>query len=112
VGICGDQLQAKRVLSGGNHGQRDRPAIENGEQVFGFQPGAQAGIVNISVAVPEIGRKRALDLQVIEVQFDLRNVLWKMALDVARADMKTGHAPGLPLCFHYHNHPFEQVGMR
>lgn len=81
-------------------------------QVFGFQPGAQTGVMNICVAFPEIGRQCALDLQVIEVQLDLGNVSREVALHVASAHMKAGHASGLPLCFHYHSHPFEQVGMR
>jgi hypothetical protein len=81
-------------------------------EVFGIQPGAQAGIVNVGVAVPEIRGQGALDLEVIEMQFNERNVPREMALHVARAYVEAGDAAGFPLCFHNHTHPFRWKGMR
>jgi hypothetical protein len=75
-------------------------------QVFGFEPRAKTGIVDFRVAVPKVGRQRALDLQMVKMQFDLGGMPGKMALHVARAHMKPGYAPGLSLRLDNHLHPF------
>jgi hypothetical protein len=102
----GDRLQAEGVLSRRDHCQRDWPAVEPGVQVFGFEPGAKTGIVNVRVAIPKVRSQRALDTQVIEVQLDLGDVPGKMALHIACAHVESGDAPGLSLCFHNHNVSF------
>jgi hypothetical protein len=62
--------------------------------------------VNFRVAIPKAGRQRALNPQVIEVQFDFGDVPWEMALHVAGTHVEPGDPSGLPLRFHDHNHPF------
>jgi hypothetical protein len=36
-------------------------------QMFGFEPGAEPGIVNLGLALPEIGREAALNPQMTQM---------------------------------------------
>jgi hypothetical protein len=46
-----------------------------------------------------------LDMQVIELKLNNRNVLGKIAANVRRAHMKSSEAPTLTVCFYNHDAP-------
>jgi hypothetical protein len=77
-------------------------------EVLGHQPGAQPGIVNLRLAAPKAGLEAAVNLEMIQVQFDHRNVLGKIAARVCDADEQSGDTATLGVCLDYHaGLPFE-----
>jgi hypothetical protein len=67
-----------------------------------FKPCAKAGIKDLRLILPEIGRQIALDLQMIQLQLNKRNTSRKIPLNVAAAHVQSGNSTTLTLCFDYH----------
>ena len=67
-----DRLEAEGIMTGGNHRERDRRAIWFGMKVFGLKPGAQPGIENFRLPLPEVWIQSALNVEVIKLEFDGR----------------------------------------
>ena len=65
--VHAEGLQPKRVFAFGNHGQRDGSSTRSCMEMFGFEPGAEARIVNLGLVLPEIGREAALNPQMIQL---------------------------------------------
>ena len=63
--VCRHGLQAKRVLTCGDHIQGDGVTIPAAMHVLGLKPCAQARIKDFRLALPEIWRQPALDPEVI-----------------------------------------------
>ena len=78
----GDRLQPEGVVSRGDHGQRDGRAVATGVHVLGLKPCAQARVINFGLTLPEIGGQSTLDPKMVQLQFDGRNVLRKIAAHV------------------------------
>lgn len=65
MAVCRHWLQAKRILTCGNHIQAHWVAIPAAVHMLSFKPCAQARIEYLRLALPEIWRKPALDSQMI-----------------------------------------------
>jgi hypothetical protein len=77
-------------------------------KVLRDQPGAQAGIVNLRLTAPEAGLQTTVNLEMIELQLDHRNVLGKIATHVGDANVQSGDTATPGLCFDNHaGLPFE-----
>jgi hypothetical protein len=48
-----------------------------------LQPQAKPGVADLRLAVPEVGRKPALDTEVTELQLDFSDVSRKVPLNIA-----------------------------
>jgi hypothetical protein len=104
LSVQADWLQPEGVLSLWNHRQWDGRSIRFCVHVPGFQPRAEPGIEDLRLALPEIGLQTALNLEMIQLQFDARNVFWEIAPDIVRADMKSGDSTPLALCLDHHTY--------
>jgi len=84
-----NRLESEGVLAGGDHGQRDRIAVFAFVNVPGFKPDAEARIDDFRFVLPEAGLETALNVEVIELQFDHRGVRGKVAADIVRTNVQT-----------------------
>ena len=105
----GHRLQLKGVIAGRDHGQRNSavgPAVE----IFGFEPGAEPGIVDFGLALPEIGLQTALDAEMPELQFNVLGAFRKIAADVIGSDVQSGEAVAFAMSFNQHEEPAFGIG--
>ena len=109
--VCRYRLDAECVLARGDHGQRHRMAISAGVHMLGLEPGAQPGIVNFRLALPEIWRQPALDAKVIQLKLNRGDVLGKISPHIIRADEQSGESPTFTLRFDDHVAPALQRGL-
>jgi hypothetical protein len=58
--------------------------------------------VNLRLIAPEAGLEAALNLEMIQLQFDDRGVLGKIAARVGGANVQSGDTATLGLCLDYH----------
>lgn len=58
--------------------------------------------MNFRLSLPEIRLQPALNLQMIELQLDDRNVLGEIAPNVGRTNVQTCDAMSFGMSFHYH----------
>ena len=79
--------------------------------MFGFEPRAQARIVNFRLALPEIWRQSTLDAEMIQLQFDGGDFLWKIPSYVICTDEQSGESPSFTLRFDYHMAPALERGI-
>jgi hypothetical protein len=70
--------------------------------VLGFKPRAQSGIEDLRLILPEIRRQIALDLQMIQLQFNEGYTAREITLNVARANVQSCNSTTLALRFDYH----------
>ena len=89
--MLGGGPQAKRILARRNHRQGDRLPNRLHVGDLEIQPLAQPGIVDFRLALPELRGQVALDIQMIQLQFDDIDVLRKVAPYILRTDLQTGH---------------------
>lgn len=73
-----------------------------GAEVLRLEPGTETRIVDFGLALPEAGPQIALNLQMIQFQFDEGNILGKVAANIRIAHMEPGKATTLAVCFDYH----------
>lgn len=104
-----DGLQAEGVLSRWNHGQRNGTPIRILVQ-SGFEPGAKSGVEDLRVSLPEFWIQSALDLQMIQLQLDNRNVLRKITARVTGSNIQAGDAASLALRFDDHTYLLHNAG--
>jgi hypothetical protein len=71
-------------------------------EILGFQPGAEPGIVNLRLVLPKVRLQPALNLEMIQVQLDDRNVLGKITPDIGSTDVQSRDTTALALCFDHH----------
>jgi hypothetical protein len=71
--------------------------------VPGFKPGAETGVEDFRLAVPEIWLQAALNLEMIQLQLNARNAFGKVAPDIVHAHMQSGDAESPALCFDDHS---------
>ena len=77
-------------------------------EILRHKPGAQAGVVNLRLTVPEAGFEAAVNLQMIKLQLDYRDVPGKISARVGDANVQSGDTDTPGLCFDYHaGLPFE-----
>lgn len=105
-----DGLEAKGILTSGNHGQGNGVTIAFSVEVLGFKPGTEPGIVDIRLVMPKAGVQPALNLQMIELQLNNRNSLGKITPNVGYTHMQPGEAAPLALRFYNHTYLLFNVG--
>jgi hypothetical protein len=104
-GLSGDRLQAESIVACGNHVEWNGGAIPAGVHVLGFEPCAQTGVVDFGLALPEVGSQSTLDPEMIQLQFDGRDVLGEVAANVVAADVDPRETLTFALRFDYHKTP-------
>jgi hypothetical protein len=72
--------------------------------VPGFKPGAQPWVEDLRLALPEIRLQPALNLEMIQLQLDARNVFGEIAADIVHAHMKPCDSASLALCLDDHTY--------
>ena len=97
-----DRLQPEGIFPRWNHRKRNGSSMGLAVQMFRFQPCAEAGIVDIRLALPKIRAQPTLDLQMIQLQLDDGGAPGKIAPDVGSADMQSRCTATFRLCFNYH----------
>lgn len=102
--ICRNRLQPERVLSRRDHRQQNGGLIRLGFRAFGLEPCIQPRIVDLRPILPEVGVKSALNLQMIQLQFDDRCVFGKITARVTCAYMQSCQPMTLTLRFDNHIH--------
>lgn len=98
----GVKLEAEGVFTGGNHDHGERGSIGIDSEIFGLEPGAEPGIVDLRLILPEIGRQAALDPQMIQVQLDGGGVPGEVAPDIVHAYVKSDDSEAFFLRFDHH----------
>ena len=73
--------------------------------VLGFEPGAEAGIGDLRLAIPEVGIETALNPEMVKKQFDGGNAIREIAPDIVNAHMESGDSMSFVLSFDYHKEP-------
>ena len=91
-------------MSSGYHRERYRRAIWFGMHVFGLKPGAQPGVEDFRLALPEVGAQSALDVEMIELQFDGGDVFLKVPPHVGFANVKPGNAAAFGVSLYNHRY--------
>ena len=100
-----DRLETEGVMAGGDHCERHWRTVRFGMHVFGLKPGAQPGIEDFRLALPKVWIQSALNVEVIELQFDGWNVFLKVAPHVGFANVKPGDAAAFGVGFYNHRLP-------
>jgi hypothetical protein len=72
--------------------------------MFGFKPCAKTRIVNLPVALPEVGRQRAQDAKMTQLKLDVASVLDK-PLRILYAYAQPYDFSTFALRFDHHNSP-------
>lgn len=70
--------------------------------MFCLQPRAQPGIVDLRLILPEIGTQPALNLQMIQLQFDDCDASGEVSPDIRGSNMQSGNAKADGMCSDYH----------
>jgi len=68
----------------------------------GFKPGTEPGVEDLRLASPEIRLQAALNLEMVQLQFDAGDVFWEIAPDIACSHMQSSDAESPALCFDDH----------
>jgi hypothetical protein len=55
--------------------------------ILGLEPRAEAGIVNLGLVLPKIRPQPTLNLEMIQMQLDDRNVHWEISPNIGYADV-------------------------
>ncbi|MGA7859811.1 MAG: hypothetical protein WCA11_17875 [Terracidiphilus sp.] len=105
-----DRLKAEGVFTGGNHGQRNRVTVALSVEVLSLKPSAKPGIIDIRLVTPKARVKTALYLKMIQLQFDDRDPLGKVAPDIVDAYMQPSEAATFALCSDHHTYLLFNVG--
>jgi len=102
--VRSDRLETEGIMTCGDHRERHRRAIRFGMHMLGLEPGAQPGVVDFRLALPKIRLQSALDVEVIELEFDGRNVILKIAPHIGFANVKPGNTAGFGMRFYNHRY--------
>ena len=100
-----DRLETEGVTAGGDHCEWHRRAVRFGMHVFGLKPGAQPGIENFRLPLPEVWIQSALNIEVIELQFDGRNMFLEVAPHVGLTNVKPGNSATFGVGLYNHRLP-------
>ena len=74
-------------------------------EIFGFEPGAEPGIVDFGLALPKIGLETALNAEMPELEFDVLRAFGEIAPDIFAADVQSREAVTSTLCSNNHGVP-------
>lgn len=61
--------------------------------------------MNVRLTFPELRRQAALNLQMVQLQFNDTNALWKITAYILRAYMQSSDFATSELCLDYHRSP-------
>jgi hypothetical protein len=99
------RAQRKDVFASRDHRQSDVFSAVTMMNHLEVQPFTKPRIVNFRLTMPELRRKSALYLQMIKLQFNHTNLLWKVSAHVSNTDMKSRDLAALQLSLDYHCSP-------
>ncbi len=85
-------------------------AVGRAVEILRFEPGAEAGVVDFRLALPEVGLEAALDAEMPELELDVLRAFWEVAADVIRSDVQPSNAVTFALCFDNHLEPAFDIG--
>jgi hypothetical protein len=71
-------------------------------KLFGFKPGAQPGVKDLRVAIPELWFQAALDSQMAQLEFNVLRTPGKIAPDVVGADVQASYPVTFAVSFYNH----------
>lgn len=94
--------QPKRVIPCWRHCQSDSLPIAQQTRNFETKPFTKTWVMNFRPSAPKFRRQPALNLKMIQLQFDDPDVLGKIAPHVPRTDMQSGDFATLELCSDHH----------
>lgn len=103
-GFNRNRLETERVVARRNHCERNGVTIAAALHVFGFKPCAETRIEDFRLALPKIRCQSTLDPEMIQLQFDGRDVLWEISPYVIGSDMESRETPTFALRFDHHIH--------
>jgi len=72
-------------------------------EILCLEPGTEPRIVNLRLVLPKVRRQPTLNLEMIQLQLDNRNIPWKITPDIGDTDVQSRKAAALALCFDHHN---------
>ena len=104
------RLETERVMPGGDHGERYRRAIRFGMHVFGLKPGAEPGIEDFRLTLPEVWIQSALNIEMVELQFDCWNVFTEISPHIGLANMKPSDTTAFRVSFYDHRYLLFNTG--
>ena len=102
--LCGG-AHNERVDTVGHKSQRNCLAARGASSDLELKPLAQARIVDLRVALPEVERQRALNVKIVELKFDGGRTLTEVAPGVRVADIQPGTGRSFSICLHKHGAP-------
>jgi hypothetical protein len=70
--------------------------------MLGFQPCAEAGIVNLRLVPPKVRLQPTLNLEMVQMQLDDRNVAWEITADIGYANVQSSQPVTPGMCFDNH----------
>ncbi len=113
-------LQPESIPACGKHHQRDGGPVSLSVHVPGLKPGAEAGVVNLRIVLPEFGAQFALNAKVIQLQLDDGDRRRKIAPDIACTYMQSDDFSTLAMRCDHHEAPafpcrknsFQRAGRR
>jgi hypothetical protein len=73
-------------------------------QMFGLKPGAQPGIEDFRLALPKVRIQSALYVEMIELEFDGRNMFLKIAPHIGFANVKPSNSAAFRVCLYNHRY--------
>jgi hypothetical protein len=76
--------------------------VDGRMEIFGFEPCAEAGVVDFGLVFPESGIQVALDAEVAQLQLNVFCGFGKITAYVLRADMESGDTVSFGLCLDEH----------
>jgi hypothetical protein len=105
-----DWLEAERVMPSGNHREGYRRAIWFGMHVLGLKPGAKPGIEDFRFTLPEVWIQSALNVEMVELQFDCWNVFTEISPHIGLANVKPSDTTAFGVSFYDHRYLLFNTG--
>jgi len=99
------------VGAGRDHAEEEGVAASGATADLEVQPSAEAGIVDLRAALPEIGREGAPDAEVVEPEFDIGPAATEVTARIRFADVQAGTVPSVFMDFDQHKVTFRGVDL-
>jgi len=70
--------------------------------MLGLQPCAEPGIVNLRLVLPKVRSQPTLNLEMVQMQLDDRDVAWEITANIGNANVQSSQPVALGMCLDYH----------
>jgi hypothetical protein len=70
--------------------------------MLGLQPCAEPGIVNLRLVPPKVRRQPTLNLEMVQMQLDHRNMVWEITADIGNANVQSSQPVTPGMCLDNH----------